>query len=62
MGNAARRLLEAFEALPAEEQREVQAELLRREIEAPYSPVSDDELVAVADEVFVMYDEEESGP
>jgi hypothetical protein len=59
MGNAARRLIEAFEALPVEEQREVKLELLRREIELPYPSITDEEMLAVADELFVMYDYED---
>lgn len=58
MGSAARRLIEAFEALPLEEQREVRAGILRKDIELPYPRLEDDELVAMAEDVFAMYDSE----
>ena len=52
MGNAARDLLQTFEALPESDQREVLALLLRRASEAPYDLPSDEELLYAADEIF----------
>ena len=52
MGDAARHLLQSFEALSETERREVLEELLRRATELPYSFPSDDELVRAADQVF----------
>ena len=52
MGNAARELLETFEALPEADQREVLALLLRRASESHYAPPSDEELLHAAEEIF----------
>jgi len=52
MGDAARHLLKAFEALSETERREVLEELLRRAAELPYSFPSDEELVRAADQLF----------
>ena len=52
MGNAARHLLESFEALPESDQREVLAQLLRRAAEIPYDFPSDGELLQAADQIF----------
>jgi len=52
MGDAARHLLQSFEALSEAERREVLEELLRRAAELPYSFPSDEELVRAADQVF----------
>ncbi len=56
MTNAARQLIDSFEALPEEEKHEVLAQLLRRLIGTPYSLPSDDELSYIADLVFQEYD------
>ena len=56
MGDAARHLLQSFEALSETERREVLEELLRRAIELPYSFPSNDELVQAADQVFQRLD------
>ena len=60
MGDAARLLLQSFEALSETERREVLEELLRRAAELPYSFPSDDELVRAADQVFEDYDRREA--
>jgi len=52
MGDAARHLLQSFEALSETERREVLEELLRRSIDLPYSFPSNDELVQAADHIF----------
>jgi len=52
MGDAARHLLQSFEALSETERYEVLEALLRRATELPYSFPSDDELVRAADQVF----------
>ena len=52
MGNAARHLLESFEALPETDQREVLAQLLRRAAGLPYAFPSDEELLLTADQIF----------
>ena len=60
MGDAARHLLQSFEALSETELREVLEELLRRAAELPYSFPSDDELVRAADQVFQDLDRREA--
>ena len=60
MGDAARHLLESFEALSETEQREVLERLLRRAAELPYSFPSDGELVRAADQVFQGLDHREA--
>jgi len=60
MGDAARHLLESFEALSETERREVLEELLRRAAELPYSFPSDDEFVQAADQVFQELDRREA--
>ncbi len=56
MGDAARHLLESFEALAETEQREVLVALLRRAAEMPYPFPTDQELLAAADQVFQELD------
>ena len=53
--------IEDFGALPDATKREVLAELLRLSRHLDYPAVSDDELLAAADEVFRGYDEREAG-
>ncbi|MDA8109845.1 MAG: hypothetical protein M0015_14625 [Betaproteobacteria bacterium] len=60
MGDAARHLLKAFEALSEAERREVLEKLLRRAAELPYSFPSDEELVHAADQVFLELDRREA--
>jgi hypothetical protein len=60
MTNAARRLIDSFEALPEQEKHEVLAQLLRSLISSPDSSPSDDELTHVADLVFQDYDRAEA--
>jgi hypothetical protein len=60
MGDAARHLLESFEALSGTERREVLEELLRRAAELPHSFPSDEELVHAADQVFQELDRREA--
>jgi len=60
MTNAARKLIDSFEALPEEEKQEVFAHLLRRLIDSPYQLPSDEELNHAADLVFQEYDRREA--
>lgn len=53
-------IIEEFQALPDTAKREVLAELLRTSRFIDYPPVSDDELVSAADEVFLQYDRREA--
>jgi hypothetical protein len=59
MTNAAKQLIDSFDALPEQEQQEVLAQLLRRLMDAPYPSVTDDELTHAADLVFQDYDRRE---
>jgi hypothetical protein len=52
-------ILAKFESLPPQEQHELLAEMLRRSTELPTQPLSDDQLLALADERLQMLDAEE---
>lgn len=60
MTNAARQLIESFEALPEQEKHEVLGQLLRRLMEKPYESASDEELLGAADLIFQEYDRREA--
>jgi hypothetical protein len=60
MTKAAQELLQSFEVLAEEDQREVLVELLRLPLEAGYTSPSDDELLYSADQIFLEYDEREA--
>ena len=55
----AKHLIHDFEALPDSTKREVLAKLVRISRHLEYPEVSDDELLAAADEVFLSYEAEE---
>ena len=60
MTSIGKHILEDFANLPDPEKREVLANLLRISREIEYPEVSDEELVASADALFVEYDRRES--
>ena len=60
MSESAVRLLEAFDSLPANEKHEVMAALLRISGELATTPMSDEDLTGLADELFQTLDEEEA--
>ena len=60
MTNAAKQLIDSFNALPEQEQQEVMIQLLRRLMHTPYPSLTDDELTHAADLVFQDYDHRES--
>lgn len=60
MTNAAKQLIDSFEALPEQEKHQVLAQLLRRLMDTPYSSVTDEELTGAADLVFQDYDRREN--
>jgi hypothetical protein len=60
MTNAARQLIDSFEALPEQEKHEVLGQLLRRLMETPYASPSDEDLTGAADLIFQDYDRRES--
>ena len=59
MTNAARQLIDSFEALPEQEKHQVLAQLLRSLMDKPYASPSDEDLIAAADLVFQEYDRRE---
>lgn len=59
MTAAAEHVIEDFEALPELERREVLAKLLQIAGHMDYGPISEEELLASADELFVALDREE---
>jgi len=59
MTQAARKLLEDFDALPHADRAEILAELLRRVAMAPHGLPSDGELLSAADQLFAELDRRE---
>jgi len=59
MTQAAKKLLDEFDALPDPERSELVAELVRRVALAPHDLPYDDDLVAAADRLFVALDRHE---
>lgn len=59
MSDTATQLLATFETLPATEQHEIVTQLLRRTSAMPDTPLSDEDLTSVADDLFQMLDAEE---
>ena len=59
MTQAAKKLYEEFDALPDQDRSEVVTELARRVALAPHDLPNDDDLVAVADRLFVDLDRRE---
>lgn len=57
----AKHLLEEFGALPDPSKREVLAELLRVSRHLDYPEMGDEELTSAANDVFLAYDERETG-
>lgn len=60
MGKQTSLLIEAFEALPAEEKRLFTVEFLRRAVPFDSGPLDDDETACAADELFALLDAEEA--
>ncbi|MBY0372916.1 MAG: hypothetical protein K2Q23_02915 [Bryobacteraceae bacterium] len=61
MSRQTTQLLDAFDALPAEEKREFTAAFLRRALPFDSAPLDDDETARAADEVLGLLDSEEAG-
>ena len=53
-------LLEAYEALPADEKRIFTAEFLRRALPLDSGPLNDEETAHAADELFALLDTDEN--
>ena len=60
MTQAARHLIESFEALPEPDKQSVVVEILRRAIPDHYSTLEDEDLLLAADQVFLELDRRES--
>ncbi len=60
MTTEAQNLLRSFDLLQEADKREVAAEIIRRSSATDVPPLSDDQLIAIADEVFLEMDKEES--
>jgi hypothetical protein len=59
MTSQVQNFLSHFKALPVEDQRELATEILRRSANLETVPLSDDQLTAMADELFLKFDHEE---
>lgn len=59
MTESAERVITSFEALPDAEKREVIAAVLRKAVSLSYEPMTDEELLATAEEVFLALDSSE---
>lgn len=60
MTNIATQFLRSFKALSLSDQHDVLVHLLRQPIEAEYAASSDEQLVALANKVFLEYDKSEN--
>jgi hypothetical protein len=59
MGTPAENVIATFDELPDAEKREVAAAILRRTLQVKFPPLSDDELVLSAEEIFSELDRRE---
>jgi hypothetical protein len=53
-------ILQSFERLSMPDKREVASEIIRRSLSLDLPPLSDDELVRIANELFVSLDQNEA--
>jgi hypothetical protein len=56
----AQEILHSFDALPDADKREVATEILRRSVDLGAPPLSDEELVFAAEEIFLRLDRNEA--
>jgi hypothetical protein len=61
MGASVQDLLQSFDSLSESEKKEVASEILRRSVKFDLPPLSDEELVANAELLFLELDRRESG-
>ena len=59
MNATARHLLESFDHLADAEKKELATEILRRTLQLDYSPITDDELISLAEERFLEMEKDE---
>ena len=60
MALSAQQIIESFEGLPESEKQRVAYEILRRSIYVDVPPLTDEEFVAAAEDVFLALDARES--
>jgi len=60
MTTEAQNLIRSFDSLQEPDKIEVAAEIIRRSVALDMPPLSDDQLIAIADELFLEMDKEES--
>jgi hypothetical protein len=60
MALSAQQIIESFEALPESEKQKVAYEILRRSVYLDVPPLTNEELVAVAEDLFLALDARES--
>ena len=60
MTDSAQQVLNSFDQLTRDDQQEVAREILRRTANLDFSPLSDEQLVGQADELFLKLDEAEA--
>jgi hypothetical protein len=54
-------ILQSFDLLPDSQKREVAFEIVRRSLQLDTPPLSDDDLVSAADDLFLQLDRNEGG-
>ena len=62
MTTAVQTLLDSFDSLPADEQWTLIKTLLLRTLPLDFPPLTDDELTQTADELFLIFDDEDNAP
>lgn len=60
MSTSAQEILESFDQLPESDKQEVASEILRRTLSFDIPPLSEDELVLSAEEIFLELDRREA--
>ena len=60
MTQAVQTIIQSFEQLTDSDKRVVATEIFRRSLQLDYPPLTDDELVSNADELFLELDKEEA--
>lgn len=60
MSTSVQRILDSFDQLPEAEKRELASEILRRAVKFDLPPLTDEELVLNAEELFLELDRRES--
>ncbi len=61
MTSAVRNLLQAYDSLPEPDKRELVAEILRRSVKVDFAPLSEEDLLQTANDLFLELDQREAG-